>query len=302
VVAPRNAAIGQTLPLRIHVGWLATSTRLCADLHWSTNRDTSNNFLASGGSRAISRAGGTFDFAIPVPARPGLRYVHGIIYLSPTGNWEDHTRVVSTDLIPVTTRHLDGTTALAPVSLNQPDATFVQSNARLSSVLRRITALLLLAAAVLAVRNYRPTPGPARGGWLVLAIGLVLAAAWECFGWENFVGNLGRALLRAEDAYYSRKWFQRLAISATVAAVVVLVRGMWRQPWPQRWALIFFGLYLAVAAVNALSLHALDQYAWSSWRGILLVDGVKFLIVAAVLASVLHAGGRPRTARPAAMP
>src|ERR1039457_2604171 len=41
VEAPRRAVVGQTLALRVHLAPLAESTRLCADLHWGTTRDTS---------------------------------------------------------------------------------------------------------------------------------------------------------------------------------------------------------------------------------------------------------------------
>ena len=67
VEAPRRAIAGQPLPMRVHLVPLAEPTRLCADLHWGTTRDTSIGCLATGGTRAVGKEGGTFNFEIMVP-------------------------------------------------------------------------------------------------------------------------------------------------------------------------------------------------------------------------------------------
>jgi hypothetical protein len=85
VEGPRRAVAGQPLRLRVHLAPLAEPTLLCADLHWRATRDTSMGCLATGGTKAVGKEGGSFDFEIMVPPREGLRFVTGIIYLSRTG-------------------------------------------------------------------------------------------------------------------------------------------------------------------------------------------------------------------------
>ena len=67
VEAPRRAVEGQPFPMRVHLAPLAEPMVLCADLHWGTSRDDAIGYLASGGTRAVGKDGGTFDFEIPVP-------------------------------------------------------------------------------------------------------------------------------------------------------------------------------------------------------------------------------------------
>src|SRR2546427_12668585 len=96
VEAPRHAVAGQPLTLRVPVGPLPEATYLCADLHWAATRDSSKGYLATGGTKPVGKAGGTFEFEITLPPRNGMRFVNGIIFLSRTGDWRDHTRTAAT--------------------------------------------------------------------------------------------------------------------------------------------------------------------------------------------------------------
>jgi hypothetical protein len=162
------------------------------------------------------------------------------------------------------------------------------------------TGILLLAASVFAGMNSRDVPrarqtsGVARRWRLILALALALAAGWELLGLENWVGNLARAWARAEDVYFSREWFQRMSISAVIAAAIVVLGVAWHQRWPHRALLVCFGLYLAISLANLLSLHALDRYAGIRWHGVTLVDGLKFIAAAAVVTTTVYAGRRTR--------
>src|SRR5579872_3297080 len=70
VEAPRLAVAGQPLQFRVHLSPLTEPTRLCADIHGGTRRDDFVRYVATGGSKAVGKEGGMFDFEIIVPPKP----------------------------------------------------------------------------------------------------------------------------------------------------------------------------------------------------------------------------------------
>ena len=294
VEAARHATVGKPLPIRIHIAGLTEPSYLCTDLHWANVRDTSNGYLASGGAKPVGKEGGSFDFEIMVTATNGLHFVHGIIFLSPTGDWGNHTFAATTELIPVTSGPDDRKPELVrlPVQLLEDHA---RDKVRPIAIPRLMTALLLLASSVVAWVICSSIAGnPERANqrhrrWQVLATALTLACIWELFGLENWVGIHVRALARAGDVYYSRAVFQKATISVTIAATFVFLCFWWRKRRSYQVLLVFFGLYLAIAAVDLLSFHSIDKYAGLSWHGISLVEALKFLCAAATLKGVYQA-------------
>jgi hypothetical protein len=294
VEAPRYAVTGRSLPMHIHIAGLGESSQLCADLHWAKARDVSNGFLASGGAMPVGRQGGSFDFEIMVRATNDLRFVHGIIFLSPTGEWNDHTFAATTELIPVTSSPAGREPELVrlPVRLLED---YTRDNVRPTAIPRLMTALLLLASSVVAwVICGSVASQPERSNrrlrrWQVLAAALTLACIWELFGLENWVWMHVRALARAGDVYYSRAVFQKAIISVTIAATFVFLCLMWRKQRSHQVLLVFFGLYLAIAVVDLLSLHSIDKIAGLSLLGVTLVESLKLVCAAATLKGVWQA-------------
>ena len=120
--APRRAVAGQPLTLRVHLAPLAEPARVCADLHWGTTRNGTLGCLACGGSQPAGPEGGTFDFTLRVPSMKELQFVSGLIYLSRTGQWRDHTRMAFTEFIPVRrTARAPGSRRTQPCACNRPD-------------------------------------------------------------------------------------------------------------------------------------------------------------------------------------
>jgi signal transduction histidine kinase len=117
--------------------------------------------------------------------------------------------------------------------------------------------------------------GPETRWWLALAVLLALASLWELFGLENWLGERARAMARAGDFYYSRALVQKLVISAAVAAMVLLLPFIQRTRSSNRLVLVAFALYVAISAVNLVSLHAIDKVADLSWHGMSLVQALK---------------------------
>ena len=98
VEAPRLALVGHPYPMSVHLAPLAEPGFLCADLHWGKTRNTPMRYLASGGSKAVGKEGGTLDFEILVPPKEGMRFVMWVIYFGPTGSWGDHKLVANTEI------------------------------------------------------------------------------------------------------------------------------------------------------------------------------------------------------------
>lgn len=298
VEGPTHAVVGEPVSLRVHVTRLAADTILRVDLHRARDRNTSMGFLAAGEPRAGGKTGGIFDFTISIPAKDDLRFVNGIIYLTPDGSWSKHTFVATTDLIPITTTRDVLTTGLVQLPVRQlaERATWVTSPK--SPLLRWATGVAwLFCAAALGRKLWPPrqfsriASGSSRWDWGV-AVGFALAGIWELAGFENTLGNWARSFARAEDVYYPRALFQKAVISVTIAAVIVWFGSGSRRRAVPLW-LLSFGLYLAIATVNLFSLHAIDQYASASWHGLALVDAVKFPC-AVIALSCLYARGRNR--------
>jgi hypothetical protein len=281
VEAPRRAVAGQRLPLRVHLTPLTEPTLVCADLHWGTTRDTPVGYLATGGSRAVGREGGTFDFEIAIPPTEGLRFVTGIIFLSRTGSWHDHTRVAATEVIPVSS-HTVGTVErrLDPLRV-RPLGDEADQAPRPAAIPRWLTALLFLAAAVAAwgggqsLEGSNGEPGPGTRWWQGLAVLLAMACLWELFGLESPLGAQARAMARAGDFYYPRAAFQKAVISVAVTATAVFL-FLVRRERGSRWLLLSgLGLYIGISAVNLVSLHGIDKVAGLSWHGLTLVQALK---------------------------
>jgi len=293
VEAPRRAVAAQFLPLRVHLAPLAEPARLCADLHWATSHDRVVGFLAGGGSKAAGKEGGDFDFQIMVTPRAGLRFVIGIIYLSRTDNWSDHTLVASTELIPVSSDPGARVETRMKRLRLEPSEPGANGHARPAMLPRLLTVLLFLAAAAVARRAGQPAenspPSPGTLWWQTLAVLLVLVCLWELFGLEDWLGERLRAMAQANDFYYLRAVVQKIVISVAGAATVIFLIIVWRARSSRRWLLTFFGLYLVISAVNLVSLHAIDRIADLSWHGVSVVQALKLVCAAMTLEGVRRA-------------
>lgn len=267
VEAPRRAVARQTLPLRVHLAPLEKPTRLCADLHRGTTRDASNGYLGTGGSKPVGKEGGTFDFEIRIPPALGARFVTGILFLTSTGSWENHTLVAATEVIPVSSNTTDKVESrLEPLRV-QPPGGATTPLPHPAPMPRWLTALLFLIAAVAAWGG-----GPSRGGsgaapghgnrrWQLLAVAMALACFWELFGLESWLGALAREMARAADRYYPRVVFQKLVISVAIPATLLFFLFIRRVRNPPPLLLASFSLHLAISGVNLISWHPIDLVA-----------------------------------------
>jgi hypothetical protein len=249
-------------------------------------------YLASGGSKAVGKEGGTVNFEIPVPPKEGMRFVMGVVFISRTGSWGDHKLAANTDLITVVR---DPTapkeTRLEPLRL-QPPGDASPSHPPPVYAPRFLTGLLFLAALVAAwaagpsAKEPDRRPGPATLWWQALIVLLALACLWELFGLESWLGERARAMARAQDFYYPRAVLQKVVISAAVAATVLTVPLIGRARSSRRLLLVSFGVYLAISLVNLVSFHVIDKLADLSWHGVSLVQALKLACAAMTLLGV----------------
>lgn len=263
---------------------------LCADLHWTRERNSSQGFLAAGEAKPVGTGGGSFDFEITVHPQPDLRFVNVILYLSPTGDWNSHTFAATTELIPVTNAQADGKSGRKRLAVYQLEESHARVATPVSAGLRYATGLVWLASAVLLWRRQK-TPAQqqspsSRWRW-PLVMGLALAGIWELAGLESRLGDLTRDLARAGDVYYSRAVFQEACISIMGALVVVSLGFGWRKGSVRRFYFAV-GLYFTIAAANLLSFHAIDQLLGRSWHGMTPVDTIKLLCALLVLAGLVR--------------
>ena len=289
VEAPRAAVVGRPFRVRLYLGPLPEAGFVSVDLHYSTAHDTPMQYLCASDTKPVGQEGGIFEFDIPVPPREGMRFLMGVVCITRTGNWRDHTRAANTDFIPIAS----ATETAAPWRLEplglQPEGTSPANTAARSPVPRILTGLLFLAAVIAATTRGAPAkasnsgPGAAVRWWQGLVVLLALACLWELLGLENWLGNRARALVSARDLYYERGMVQKVVISATVAAAFLVLPLILRVPRAYRLVLAALALYLLVALVNLISLHSVDRVASLTWHGVSVARAIKLACVATIL-------------------
>ncbi len=279
VDAPRAGRVGKPFPIRVHLEPINEASFLTADLHWGKSHDRSELYLSTGGSRKVDPSGGTYEFVLPVPPRPALRYVQVVLYLSPDGNWNTRTRAANSDFMEVTTNANEATDAqLIPLQMTEGTSSSIPPPAAKWPHL--LTGSIFVLAAALAWWRDRSNFGfgmkAAREAvrWRIPASTLILAAIWELTAMQARIDGLLREYAHQQDIYYLRGAVQKLAISLVLTAAVWLLWQTRKVPAGQRFFFAVFSLYVTLAAVDLISIHAIDQVLERSWQGITLSQAI----------------------------
>ncbi|MCJ7485573.1 MAG: hypothetical protein MUQ25_05330, partial [Candidatus Aminicenantes bacterium] len=101
VEAPAAAVVGQPLEIRVKLDKSVEATEISCTLHRAGTDRKIRGYLASSGPAREAGGGETCSFIFEVPEREDMAFASAIIFLSPTGEWSDGTRAVSTKLMPV---------------------------------------------------------------------------------------------------------------------------------------------------------------------------------------------------------
>lgn len=320
IEAPEFVTVGRALEIRVTLDRSVEATQISCTLHRTRADRKGGNYLASSGPARPAVGGGTYSFVFEVPEHKDMAFAFGLVFLSPTGQWKDGTRAVSTKHLPVRREGSLGEGQglkripvyhfLTAAESEAARAAGPRPRGRPSGWVHPILCVLLLSSAVLCAAKAgwrKPRTGlqgrPERRLWLAFAAVLVLSAILEISGLVGHLAAWGRQLAEAENLYELRKPFQEAIMAAVVAAgfglAILFIKAM-RRPGSHRFLwLTGIGLaaYLSVSFVGVLSFHAVDVVRGLIWQGISPLDAVRgagafVSLFAAGLAHVAKSGSR----------
>lgn len=265
VETPPHAILGKGFPVRVTLDAPVRSAQLAVDLHWLGSHSTARGFLAGSPPQRVDTRQGAYTFELPVDARTDLGQVQVILFLSPSGRWEDRIESATTAPIPVephgTLEPFASTPAYEVRSESIPASTP-------SPVLRISTAVLwLLSSFALWRRGARPVRDRlenvellgARLRWLAAAC--LLAAIWELSTLETFLPQIARAAALEHDLYAKRFWAQRWITLVFLTGVLAWLAFALRRS-PLHWTDLVaaaLGLYAGISLSSLVSLHEIDR-------------------------------------------
>jgi hypothetical protein len=266
---------------------------LCADLHWKNARKESRSTLSTSRPQAIRAGQTTYRFDLPVPSRPGLAYVYGVIYVTPTGQWRDRTRACTTDPVAVSA-------TLNPASASQQQVIAAHDQPlgpppkRQDSQLVRWTSALLWALTGILCWSLRlrlpdTDAGPVNllaRRWAWLALACILAAAWEASAAESGLGDWLRRMAISRGWYDDRRRLQEVLTAIVFAVSLLVALVALRRDHAQPISLVFSSAdtYWGMSAISFISLHDADAWLATPVLTIPVAQIVK-LAAAAVAAS-----------------
>jgi hypothetical protein len=312
VEAPRAAHVGGTFEVRVRLDDAVGPTRVVCTLHRAGADRRIRGFLASAGPPRDVVRGGTHSFVFAVPDRDDMAFVSAIVFLSPTGRWEDGTHAASTKLAPAIRgpgpgpeRALVGTRVFHFQTSAQAAAATAREkrpSRKPSPLVHPFFFVLLLASALACLAKAgrkRPDAGPgerrARTVWLLFSIVLAASAVIEVSGLAGLFADWARRTAEARNLYDIRRIYQK-AIMAGVASgglglFLLFLRAARRPAAPRFEWLAGLGLaaYLALSFVGVLSFHAVDVVRRMTWLGVSPFDaargaGAGIVLLAAILA------------------
>ena len=322
VEAPEVAVLGRPFVVRVTLKRSVEPTQINCTLHRANAERKGWGYLASSGPSRPAAGGETFTFTFErVPEREDTAYAFALVYLSPTGQWEDGTRAATAKYLPVARDAPAGASlglrktpvyrypTAAESARAQARARTRRPSGRPSVWVHPLLGLLLLAAAVFSWlragrSRAKAVPGGSRESavWLAFAVLLAAGAIMEIAGIAGHITAWGRRLAEEQGVYELRRPAQKAIMAAVAAAglglVILFIRAI-RKPGPHRalwWAGIGLAAYLAVSFVSVLSFHAVDAARRVLWHGVSPVDAVRGAgALVAFLAAL--AGGRRTSGR-----
>ena len=293
---------GRPLQVTVHYEGLAADRLggyvLSADLHWRAKGREGRGYMGSGKDASGVGTKGSRDFSIEVKDLPGLESVTVVVYLSPTGKWNDRVLAARTQPIRVDPSRYEkrsaekrrdyrcyvigkgedtpgrAETIAAPASPPEKPPSSDFSKAPLRRALPSIISGALCLVCALLLRNRRRIHGYEAAGhrsvafaWWTAAFFLLLQGIASATSLHPGITALWRALFRARGWYPYRDVLQRGLIGG-IACGWAFFLGFWfelrRKSARTRgttfeWVAFFGVLVLAsFQAARALSYHYVD--------------------------------------------
>jgi len=319
VEAPEIAVVGRPFEVRVTLKRSVEPTEINCTLNRANAERKGWGYLASSGPPRPAAGGETYTFVFErVPEREATSYAFVLVYLSPTGRWEDGTRAATAQYLPVTkddpaeaslglrkTRVYRYPTA-AEEARAQARARTRRPSGRPSVWVHPLLGLLLLAASVFAgikAKRSRTAAATEEAGestvWLAFAVLLAAGAIMELSGIAGHITAWGRRLAEEQGVYELRRPAQKAIMAALAAAglglFILFIRAI-RKPGPHRalwWAGIGLAVYLAMSVVSILSFHAVDAASRMLWHGVSPVDAARGAGALAAFLAALAGVRRP---------
>lgn len=298
VEAPPAVIVGQSVPVRIHLDTPPAATRLGVDLHWATARRKPRGFLSHSPAQRVDARRSTYTFELSAPSRDEIGHVYAVIFLSPSGDWEDRSAVATSALIPVRIAGAREPVGPIPVYDSARDAAPVA--APVPAGRRAIAGLWLLSGLHFWRRHRRGSQrgrertGPRQSRSVGLAVACLAAGVWELSNAESSLVHAARSAALESLFYFERSGPQRAAALALLAiAAGLIVWTLRRSPvHATDFAQAGLWLYAGLSLVSLLSLHQTDRLLASTLVSFPVAQVVKFAIAVAIFACALAVSRR----------
>jgi hypothetical protein len=238
-----------------------------------------------------------------------LALIQFVLYLSPNGDWRDRTRGADSEVIPVKAPKKSGANpawrkvrVYAIARTSHPETPFRPGGRppppdiipAVPTPSGLVLFAFLVSGGLIFILDAR-RPRADRGLWLVMSGVLFVLAVWEFLRLEIRISSWGRRMAEELDLYYLRQPLQKAVIAAVIAAaagiLVLAARSVLKGRGRSRLRLAgsLVALYLGLALSGSLSFHYIDELKAVRLFGVSLVDAVKILLAAVLLAVGLSA-------------
>ncbi|HOK04530.1 MAG TPA: sugar-binding protein [Victivallales bacterium] len=116
VTCPKIMQIGQTISVKVELKGVNAPTTISTHLHYKKTGGEYGGMFAYAPPQQVKEANGTFTFKFKIGVKPDLESAHPMIFLSPTGNWNDKTANVLGPDIPLSNVNSDGSSSKELIS------------------------------------------------------------------------------------------------------------------------------------------------------------------------------------------
>ena len=251
--------------------------RFSVDLHAPGDPDGRTTVVAVFQQELVP---GQHRYHVEIPLRVAVtsEFVRAVVYLGPTGRWQDRTRAAISEDIPVTRPAASATSrSKTTVRHRMADQGGPSTIPRVRFLpARAATSMVWCIAGWLALtRGRRSDPrrlgetgdlgrNTNRFGWACLVAGVA-----EATDLGGRLGDVVRSFARRASVYDGREPGQQIVTALVLAGTLALFTAVGRAPAsaPRRLARLATVCGLGLLAVDALSLHAIDRLAQTSAMG-----------------------------------
>ena len=316
---PGTAVVGRPFEVRVTLNKSIEPSQIDCTLHRANAEKKDWGYLASSGPARTAAGGATYAFVFTVPEHAETAFAFALVFLSPSGEWTQATRAVTTEYVPVLR---DGAAGISPAprrtrvfqyptpaEAERTKARGVRPRGQPSVWVHPVLGALLLAAAALSAMRARqskaalPEQARDRTVWIAFAAVLAASAVLEISGLAGHFAAWGRRLAQEQSLYEARTAFQKAIMAAVSAAGVgfffLFIKAV-RRPGPRRflwWGGMGLAVYLALSFVSVLSFHAVDRVRGLLWHGLSPVDTARGTGALITFLSAFFAL-RPKAGRP----